>query len=162
MASGHPDVGRGAHGQGLIDHREPDRAQRAPLDGAREQHLGVPVVGTDGMLINQYQTPSGGAQPWVWPVASATVSSARIMAREGDGEGALALAVKAVEIASRGDDVITPGYCRMGCAEVLLLQGNATDALRWIQETHDLYARKGIVPWTQKAAAVLASFAGSA
>ena len=87
---------------------------------------------------------------------------ARIMAREGDGEGALALAMKAVEIASRGDDVITPGYCRMGCAEVLLLQGNATDALRWIQETHDLYARKGIVPWTQKAAAVLAGFAGSA
>ena len=35
---------RGAHGQRLVDHREPDRAQRAPLDGARQQYLGVPVI----------------------------------------------------------------------------------------------------------------------
>jgi ABC-type branched-subunit amino acid transport system substrate-binding protein len=40
----------------------------------------VPVVGTDGLIIKQYQQTSGAAQPWVWPVAAATVSSARVMA----------------------------------------------------------------------------------
>ena len=35
---------RGAHGERLIDHRQADRAERAPLDGAREQDLGVPVL----------------------------------------------------------------------------------------------------------------------
>jgi ABC-type branched-subunit amino acid transport system substrate-binding protein len=34
---------------------------------------GVPVVGTDGMLISQYQ------QSWIWPVAVSTASSARLM-----------------------------------------------------------------------------------
>jgi ABC-type branched-subunit amino acid transport system substrate-binding protein len=37
---------------------------------------GIPVVGTDGLLISQYQ------DEWVWPVAVATTSSARILARE--------------------------------------------------------------------------------
>ena len=40
----------------------------------------IPVVGTDGLIIKQYQRDDGSAQPWVWPVAAATVSSARIMA----------------------------------------------------------------------------------
>lgn len=40
----------------------------------------IPVVGTDGLIIKQYQRADGSAQPWVWPVAAATVSSARIMA----------------------------------------------------------------------------------
>lgn len=50
----------------------------------------VAVVGTDGLTVSQYQcTPEqanaigcsvGTAQQWVWPVAAATVSSARIMA----------------------------------------------------------------------------------
>lgn len=35
---------------------------------------GLPVVGTDGMRMEQYQ------DPWVWPVATATVSTMRIMA----------------------------------------------------------------------------------
>ncbi len=47
----------------------------------------IPVVGTDGMLILQYTKPGGGAQPWVWPVASATVASARIMAIEAHNRG---------------------------------------------------------------------------
>ncbi len=42
------------------------------IDGA-----GIPVVGTDGMLIEQYKSD------WVWPVATATVSTMRIMARYG-------------------------------------------------------------------------------
>ena len=40
----------------------------------------IPVVGTDGLIIKQYQQEGGAAQPWVWPVAAATVSSARVMA----------------------------------------------------------------------------------
>jgi ABC-type branched-subunit amino acid transport system substrate-binding protein len=47
----------------------------------------TPVVGTDGLEITQY-VKSGAAQPWVWPVATATVSSARIMADEAYKRGA--------------------------------------------------------------------------
>nr|MDQ3757846.1 ABC transporter substrate-binding protein [Actinomycetota bacterium] len=36
---------------------------------------GIPVVGTDGMRIEQYD------EPWVWPVAAATVSTMRVMVR---------------------------------------------------------------------------------
>jgi ABC-type branched-subunit amino acid transport system substrate-binding protein len=39
----------------------------------REQ--GVPVVGTDGMLIHQYRNP------WIWPVATPTISAMHIMAK---------------------------------------------------------------------------------
>lgn len=38
---------------------------------------GIPVVGTDGMRKEQY------GDPWVWPVASATVTAMRTMARYG-------------------------------------------------------------------------------
>jgi ABC-type branched-subunit amino acid transport system substrate-binding protein len=47
------------------------------IDGA-----GIPVVGADGMVINQY------GSPWVWPVAVATVSAARIMVRNAHARGA--------------------------------------------------------------------------
>jgi ABC-type branched-subunit amino acid transport system substrate-binding protein len=36
---------------------------------------GIPVVGSDGMRIDQYE------DPWVWPVATATISSMRILAK---------------------------------------------------------------------------------
>ena len=36
---------------------------------------GIPVVGTDGMRVEQY------TDPWVWPVASATVTAMRTMVR---------------------------------------------------------------------------------
>ena len=39
-------------------------------------------MGTDGLIIKQYQRTDGSAQPWVWPVAAATVSSARVMATD--------------------------------------------------------------------------------
>jgi ABC-type branched-subunit amino acid transport system substrate-binding protein len=42
----------------------------------------VPVVGTDGLIITQY------TDPWVWPVAAATVASARIMADNAYARGA--------------------------------------------------------------------------
>jgi ABC-type branched-subunit amino acid transport system substrate-binding protein len=51
--------------------------QSGDFDKAR-----IPVVGTDGMLILQYTKRGGGAQPWIWPVAAATVSAARSMVQE--------------------------------------------------------------------------------
>lgn len=46
------------------------------------REAGIPVVGTDGMVISQY------TDPWVWPVAVSTASSARIMAQEAKRLGA--------------------------------------------------------------------------
>jgi ABC-type branched-subunit amino acid transport system substrate-binding protein len=48
---------------------------------------GVPVVGSDGMLIEQYR------DPWVWPVATATVSTMRVMAKYGYDRGARKFAI---------------------------------------------------------------------
>ena len=61
---------------------------RVVIDSGDIDRAQLPVVGTDGMLQNQYVTSSGGAQPWVWPVAAATVSSARIMVQEAYKRGA--------------------------------------------------------------------------
>lgn len=43
---------------------------------------GIPVVGSDGMRIDQY------SNPWMWPVATATVSQVRIMAKWAHDNGA--------------------------------------------------------------------------
>ena len=43
---------------------------------------GVPVVGTDGMLIHQY------LNPWIWPVATSTISTMHVMAKEASDRGA--------------------------------------------------------------------------
>lgn len=55
----------------------------------------TPVVGTDGLVIAQYEcTPeqtgcqAGVAQQWVWPVAAATVANARIIAKDAFDNGA--------------------------------------------------------------------------
>ncbi|HVF73770.1 MAG TPA: ABC transporter substrate-binding protein [Acidimicrobiales bacterium] len=42
----------------------------------------VPVVGTDGMLIHQYRNP------WIWPVATSTISAMHIMAKNAADRGA--------------------------------------------------------------------------
>jgi ABC-type branched-subunit amino acid transport system substrate-binding protein len=42
----------------------------------------VPVVGTDGMIINQYRNP------WIWPVATSTISTMHVMAKEAYDRGA--------------------------------------------------------------------------
>lgn len=46
------------------------------------KRAGIPVVGSDGMLKEQYQ------DPWVWPVATATVSTMRVMAEHAYDKGA--------------------------------------------------------------------------
>ena len=42
----------------------------------------VPVVGTDGMLIHQYRNP------WIWPVATSTISTMHVMAQNAAQRGA--------------------------------------------------------------------------
>lgn len=43
----------------------------------------VPVVGTDGMLIHQYRSP------WIWPVATSTISTMHVMAKNAHERGAV-------------------------------------------------------------------------
>jgi len=45
------------------------------IDSGDIDKAGIPVVGTDGMRINQYKSA------WVWPVATATISTMRIIAQ---------------------------------------------------------------------------------
>ncbi|MGH2667905.1 MAG: ABC transporter substrate-binding protein [bacterium] len=54
----------------------------AAIEAGDVKRAGMPVVGSDGMLIEQYR------DPWVWPVATATVSTMRVMARYGYSKGA--------------------------------------------------------------------------
>ncbi len=51
------------------------------------REAGIPVVGTDGMVISQY------TDPWVWPVAVSTASSARIMAQHAKALGAKSFSI---------------------------------------------------------------------
>ena len=53
----------------------------------------MPVVGTDGLAIEQYARDDGTAQPWVWPIATSTASSARIMADNAYKRGARHMAI---------------------------------------------------------------------
>jgi ABC-type branched-subunit amino acid transport system substrate-binding protein len=60
-------------------------ANNGDIDGAPDPVLGtkgIPVVGTDGMLYSQY------TDPWIWPVASSTISTAHIAASQAYHAGA--------------------------------------------------------------------------
>ncbi len=61
---------------------------RVVVDSGDLDRAHFPAVGTDGLAINQYAKPNGAVQQWVWPVAAATVSSARIMAQDAIKRGA--------------------------------------------------------------------------
>lgn len=61
---------------------------RIVIDSGDIDRAELPVVGTDGMLLDQYVKADGSPQPWVWSVAAATVSSARIMVQEAYKRGA--------------------------------------------------------------------------
>ena len=59
---------RGAHGERLVDDRQPRVRQRGPLDGARQQDLGVAVV----PARRRSPGPSSSAHGWSPTVASRT------------------------------------------------------------------------------------------
>jgi ABC-type branched-subunit amino acid transport system substrate-binding protein len=63
------------------------------IDSGDIDRAGIPVVGGDGLSINQYVRGDGTAQQWVWPIATATVSSARIMVNEAYARGARKFAI---------------------------------------------------------------------
>lgn len=48
---------------------------------------GVPVVGTDGMLVHQYTSPL------IWPVAAATITSMHVMVKQAYDRGARAFGI---------------------------------------------------------------------
>jgi ABC-type branched-subunit amino acid transport system substrate-binding protein len=54
------------------------------------QNAGIPVVGSDGMLISQYRHMKGGVDQaqWVWPVAASTVSTMHIIVQHAVDQGA--------------------------------------------------------------------------
>ena len=52
------------------------------IDNKTISNAGIPVVGSDGMLKEQY------GDAWVWPVATATVSAMRVMAKHAHDNGA--------------------------------------------------------------------------
>lgn len=54
----------------------------AAIEAGVISKAGIPVIGTDGMLKQQYE------DPWVWPVATATVSTMRIIAQHAYTKGA--------------------------------------------------------------------------
>ncbi len=55
---------------------EPDsEGLDAAINSQTIDRAGIPVVGTDGMLKSQY------TDPWVWPIASSTVSNMHIVAK---------------------------------------------------------------------------------
>lgn len=55
---------------------------RGAIEGGHIGQNRFPVVGSDGMLIGQYR------DPWVWPVATSTLSVMHIMAKEAHQRGA--------------------------------------------------------------------------
>ena len=57
----------------------------AAIESGDIERAGIPVVGSDGMLRQQYDT---GLSHWVYPVATATVSTMRVMAKYGYSKGA--------------------------------------------------------------------------
>src|SRR5439155_866370 len=50
------------------------------IDSGDFDQARIPVIGTDGLRIDQYAKGNGQVEPWVWPIATSTVSSALIMA----------------------------------------------------------------------------------
>jgi ABC-type branched-subunit amino acid transport system substrate-binding protein len=66
---------------------------RVVIDSGDLDSSQTPMIGSDGMLVDQYTRPDGSAQPWVWPVAAATVSSARIMCENAYKRGARRLSI---------------------------------------------------------------------
>src|SRR5258708_30167655 len=57
------------------------------IDNRDIDHFGVPVVGTDGMLVDQYN------DPLVWPVATSTAASARLMVADAYKRGARSFSI---------------------------------------------------------------------
>jgi ABC-type branched-subunit amino acid transport system substrate-binding protein len=62
----------------------------AAVENGTIDSAGIPVVGSDGMLISQYRKIKDGNDraKWVWPVAASTVSTMHIIVQDAVARGA--------------------------------------------------------------------------
>ncbi len=74
---------------------------------------------------------------------------------DGDGDGARRWAHSAVDYALQTDYLAFQGNSTMGLARVEAALGHATEATRWAEAAHELFARKGDRPGMQQARALL-------
>jgi hypothetical protein len=73
---GQRDIENFIHGDVFALVGEPDSEGLAgAIDSGAIDNAGMPVVGTDGMLADQYQSP------WVWPVAASTVTNMHVIVK---------------------------------------------------------------------------------
>lgn len=59
----------------------------AAINSGEIKAAGIPVVGTDGLRREQY------GDPWVWPVATSTTSTMRVIAKRATGNAAKTFAI---------------------------------------------------------------------
>lgn len=114
------------------------------LDAASRDHViesaGIPVVGSDGMLFSQY------ADPWIWPVASSTITTAHIAAINGYRDaGARTFGIvwdKDYKFGNEGDKAFRAAVERLGgtvAADISINAGQQdyrTDAASFVGPCH--------------------------
>jgi ABC-type branched-subunit amino acid transport system substrate-binding protein len=87
-------------------------ASSIPPNGSNDiDRAGIPVVGTDGMLISQYN------DPWIWPVASSTISTAHIAAMQGYRAGSRSFGIvwdKRYKFGQEGEKAFDAAVRRLG------------------------------------------------
>jgi len=72
---------------------------------------GIPVVGTDGMLYSQYR------DPWIWPVATSTISTAHIAASNGYARGSRTFGIvwdRTYKFGQEGEAAFKAAVTRLG------------------------------------------------
>jgi len=87
-------------------------ASSIPPEGSNDiDRAGIPVIGTDGMLISQYN------DPWIWPVASSTISTSHIAAYQGYHAGSRTFGIvwdKRYKFGQEGEKAFDAAVRRMG------------------------------------------------
>lgn len=76
----------------------------------------IPVIGTDGMLYSQY------ADPWIWPVATSTISTAHIAVKSAYDSGARTFGIvydTSYKFGSEGEKAFKGAISRLSGARLL-------------------------------------------
>jgi DNA-binding SARP family transcriptional activator len=117
-------------------------------EAARFHALAEAVVGrSDGeRYIGAYPEPL-----WI-------TLQAKLHARRGELDAAVALAADAVRESRRSDGLEAQADALLGLAEVLRLCGRADEGLPHVREALELYERKGILPAVERTRALLETF----
>jgi tetratricopeptide (TPR) repeat protein len=117
-------------------------------EAARFHALAEAVVGrSDGeRYIGAYPEPF-----WI-------TLQAKLHARRGELDAAVALAADAVRESRRSDGLEAQADALLGLADVLRLSGRADEGLPRVREALELYERKGILPAVGRTRALLETF----